>query len=387
VRRDACAFHAVFALQPPLVGAGNGFNVAEKSQFDWMSLSLKATKVARWILILALFGLASMFAADFLLNSSLVNPVELNKFSTVRLIVVGSEPLVNGLKAVIRFKSGEHDFTAYAPLVIAVPIYLAMLFVRKESWRLVGWLDTQRQMRQVQVARPRAQSADGLSFSSTSTDKESRSLLGRMGIKREDERDKLLRELASVKKRLDDTKQRLAFLSVDIVGSTRIKVGQDPLTSEHLFREYRILLEKIFKKFRYRAASWTPDGVMACFPQVDLAYGSAKELLRALPAFNAERNHTNMPVQVRCGLNAGDVHYDDSTPLELLSSRVLDITGHLQKAALPDSVMLTEEVYKEIRDKTGLLPTVNDVDGYKVYSWCAATPKAASQAGGMATSL
>jgi class 3 adenylate cyclase len=205
--------------------------------------------------------------------------------------------------------------------------------------------------------------------------------LGRLGIKPEDEREKLLREYAEVKKRLEKTKQRLSFLSVDIVGSTRIKVGQDPLASEHLFREYRVLLDGIFKKFRFRAASWTPDGVMACFPQVDWGHRAAKELLKRLPAFNKEKNQLSFPIQVRCGLNAGEVLYDESTPLELLSSHVLDITGHLQKAAQPDTVLVTEEIYNELREKKGLVICPNEVDGHKVYQWSLEAPNAVSQAG------
>lgn len=358
--------------------------MAEKSQFDWTSTSLKFVKVARWALIIALFCLASMFALDFLLNSPLINPVALGQFA--RTISAATEPVVNGLKTVIKLNTLHQGFDLM-PLCVAGAIYLVMIFAKNRSLRLVGWLDTQRQIKQVQVVRPKTQSADGLSFSSTSTDKEGRGLLGRMGIKKEVERDKLLRELADVKKRLEETKQRLAFLSVDIVGFTESRWGRAPLTSEHLFREYRLLLEGIFKKFRYRTASWTPDGVMACFPQVDLAHGAARELLKRLPAFNKDKNRLSFPVQVRCGLNAGEVHYDESTPLELLTSRVLDITGHLQKAAQPDTIMLTEEIYQELREKSGLMLSPNDVDGHKVYQWSAEAPKVASQAGGVATNL
>jgi class 3 adenylate cyclase/uncharacterized protein YggT (Ycf19 family) len=354
--------------------------MAGESQFDWGNATLTFMKVARWILILALGLWASLFALDFLLNSPLVNSVKLSEYVAVQYIIRASEPVVNGVRSVLRVNTTFHDFDLL-PLIIAVALYLLMNFVNSTSLRVLVWIDTQNQMRRLKAPRAKTQSADGLSFSSTSTDKEGRGLMGRFGLKQEDERDKLLRELAEVKKRLEKTKQRLAFLSVDIVGSTRIKVGQDPLTSEHIFREYRLMLEGIFKKLRYRAASWTPDGVMACFPQVDLGLGAAKELLKRLPAFNKEKNRLSFPIQVRCGLNAGEVHYDESTPLELLSSQVLDITGHLQKAAQPDTVLVTEEIYQELRDKKGLMICSNEVDGHKVYQWSLEAPKAASRAG------
>jgi len=373
--------------------------MAEESQFDWGNTSLKFVRVARWILVVAIFFLGSLFVVEALLNAPFINPVPLENIAAIQIVKATTEPVVGALGTVIKPRGKEdpktgkpsYDFSDHAPLIFslatAIAIYLVMVFVKNRSMRLVVWMDQQNQLRKIKAPRPKTQSADGLTFSSTSTDKAGRSGLARFGMKKEDERDKLLRELAEVKKRLDKTKQRLAFLSVDIVGSTRIKVGQDPLASEHLFREYRLMLESIFKKFRYRTASWTPDGVMACFPQVDLAYGSAKELLKKLPNFNKEKNRLDFPIQVRCGLNAGEVHYDESTPLELLSSRVLDITGHLQKSAQPDSVLVTDEIYQELRDKSSLIIRPDDVDGFKVYQWSLDGPQAAAQAEGVAKNL
>lgn len=350
--------------------------MAPEPKVEWMSRFAGLVRVARWATIIALFGMAVVFALEFILNSPIVNPLALGQFA--KDVASATEPSVNWVKAVLKINMVHQGFDL-APLGLAIVLYMLMMVAKNQSIKLVAWLEAQGRMRQVQVARPRGQGADGLSFSSTSTDKEARGFLGRLGLKRTEERDKLLRELADVKKRLEETKQRLAFLSVDIVGSTRIKVGQDPLTSEHLFREYRLLLEGIFKKFRYRAASWTPDGVMACFPQVELAFGGAKDLLKKLPAFNKDRNHTGMVIQVRCGLNAGEVHYDESTPLELLSSRVLDVTGHLQKTAQPNAILVTEEIFQELREKGGLIPMKESVDGYKVYQWSTEAREADAQ--------
>lgn len=356
--------------------------MAEKSQFDSGNVPLMCVKVARWILILGLGLWMTIFAFDFLLNSPFLNPEKLSQLAIVQFAIHGSEPVENVVRSAItsyttlkKTTVGGYDLL---PLCIAIALYLLMNSVRIRGMQLVVWMDQQNQLRRLKAPRAKAQSADGLTFSSTSTDKASRSGLGRLGMTKEDDRDKLLRELAEVKKRLEKTKRRLAFLSIDVVGSTKIKVGQDPLATEHLFREYRLLLEGIFKKFRYRTASWTPDGVMACFPQVDLAYSSAKELLKRLPTFNKEKNRIGFPILVRCGLNAGEVHFDESTPLELLSSRVLDITGHLQKAAQPDTVLVTGEIYQELREKTGLMVRPDEVDGYKVYQWSLEAPQTAA---------
>jgi len=351
--------------------------MAEEAHFDWLKLLLGAVRVTRWIVILSLTFFVIVFGLEFLINSPLINTVKLSQFAVFHFVIIITEPVVNWLKGVIRVQTIFHDFDLL-PLIVAVAIYSTMNFLKGRGLLLAAKLEAERRSRMLKALRAKAQTADGLSFSSTTTDKAGRRLFGGLGLKQEDQRDKLLRELAEVKKRLEKSKQKLAFLSVDIVGSTRIKVGQDPLATEHLFREYRAMLEGIFKKYRYRTASWTPDGVMACFPQVDLACVAAKELLKRLPGFNKEKNRIGFPIQVRCGMNAGEVLYDESTPLELLSSRVLDITGHLQKAAVPDSILVTEEIYKEIRDKNGLMPSSDEVDGHKVYQWTLGVPETAS---------
>jgi class 3 adenylate cyclase len=351
--------------------------MAEDSQFDWLKFLLGFVRVTRWVLVLGLGALVGIFALDFLINSPLVNSVTLSKFTFFHFVINISEPVIGELKTIIRANTIFHDFDLL-PLIVAGVIYVVLNFVRHRSIKLVVFLSTKDKLRQLRPSRTKLQSADGLTFSSTTADKAGRGLFKGIAFKQEDEREKLLRELAKVKKRLEKTKQKLAFLSVDIVGSTRIKIGQDPLILEHLFREYRVMLEAVFKKYRYRTASWTPDGVMACFPQVDLACAAAKELLKKLPVFNKEKNRIGFPIQVRCGLNAGEVNYDESTPLELLSSRVLDITGHLQKSALPDSVLVTEEIYHELRDKNGHMLCDSEVDGYKVYQWSTGVPQTTS---------
>ncbi len=358
-------------------------------------------KVIRWIVVLAMGALGVVFGTDLLLNSGLVNSRELEGFTVIRLVRSTSEPVVAALDDVLSFRTvielrtkpriqiglkpqtpggfrpkghdtGQGSSTIEVeliPLIIAVILYVMAKFLSRQALQLAAVMDAEYQLRLLRARRAQNESVEGLTFSSTSTDKRGRGLWGHILRRKEAERDRLLREFSEAKKRLEKTKQWLAFLSIDIVGSTRIKLGQDPLAAERAFREYRYFLEQIFKKYRYRVASWTPDGIMVCFPQVDLACGAAKELLTRLPAFNSDKNPLQFPIQVRCGLNAGEVYYDESTPLELLSDRVLDITGHLQKAARPDSLLVTEGIYKQLYDRKGFAMAGTDLDGYRVFEW------------------
>lgn len=342
--------------------------MAKESSFNPLRFLHRTLKTVRWVIILGLGGLAFTFASEFLLNALFVNSQQLNTLALVKFIRHTTEPLVNDLLGLLRFKTRVHEIEMM-PLAVAVGIYFVMTFLSRQTLQLAAIVNAEDELRQMRKRKQENKSIEGLSFSSTSTDKAARGFWGRFLRRKEAERDRLLEDFEKAKKRLEKTKQRLAFLSVDIVGSTRIKVGQDRLLSEKLFREYRYLLEQIFKKFRYRAASWTPDGVMVCFPQVDLGCGAAKELLGKLPEFNKSKNPLDFPVQVRCGLNAGEVYYDGSTPLELLSDRVLDITGHLQKFAQPDSLLVTEEIFGQLRDKKNFALGEKEVDGFKVFEW------------------
>lgn len=342
--------------------------MAEDSSFNYLRFACRTLKTARWIVILGLGGLALVFGSEFLLNALFTNSPQLNALGFVKFVRSTTEPVINTLIGLLRFKTRVHD-VEMMPLAVAVGFYFVMTFLSRQALQLAAVVDAEDQLRQMRKRKEESKSIDGLSFSSTSTDKAVRGFWGRFMRRKEAERDRMLRDFEQAKKRLEKTKQRLAFLSIDIVGSTRIKVGADRLLSEKLFREYRYLLEQIFKKYRYRAASWTPDGVMVCFSHVDMACSAAKELLGKLPEFNKTKNPLDFAVQVRCGLNAGEVYYDGSTPLELLSDHVLDITGHLQKFARPDSLLVTEEIFGQLREKKDFAVGEKEVDGYKVFEW------------------
>jgi hypothetical protein len=75
------------------------------------------------------------------------------------------------------------------------------------------------------------------------------------------------------------------------------------------------------------------------------------------------------PFAVRCGVNSGFVYLDDNMPLEQVSDRVIDIAGHMQKYAEPNTVAVAKSIVKPIADVAGFEPTDKVVDGHEVYSW------------------
>jgi class 3 adenylate cyclase len=341
--------------------------MAEESRYGLLGLVRSLLNLTRWVLVLGLGGLGTIFAAEFIIEN-LFRGSALKQSFIIRLVLSICAPVVEKMKPV------DLRGINFMPLIVAGLFYFVVNFVSGRLLQLIVLVDEEDKIRRMRARRFAEKQVEGLTFSSTSTDKVRRSFWRRLIPRKEEERDRLVRDYTELKKRLEKSKKSLAFLSVDIVGSTRIKAGQDPLLAEMLFKQYRHLLEEIFKKFRDLGASWTPDGVMVCFKEVNQGCEAGKDLLRRLPDFNHKNNPLGFPIQVRCGLNAGEVPYDENTPLELLSDRVLDITGHLQKAARPDTLLITEEIHKRLRPdiKKGFCATDKEVDGYKLFEWALA---------------
>jgi len=190
-------------------------------------------------------------------------------------------------------------------------------------------------------------------------------------------RDQLLKRYREIEDALKAAKRKhCTFLSVDIVGSAEMKKGESENAIAATFQAYEEMLRNIFEGFGAWKQAWTPDGVMICFLQSDLAVGAAQRVLRTLPRFNQESNRLKTPICVRCGLNEGEVPIYEDSRLEKVADRAIDVAGHMQKQGAPDTLWLSEEVHALLADKSGFHPNGHEVDGYLVYEWDPATAAA-----------
>lgn len=183
----------------------------------------------------------------------------------------------------------------------------------------------------------------------------------------------LLKIFAETKRKLDGLARDLAFLSVDVVGSTQMKESEEPAAVQHDFFAYRKLVESVFKEQNVMKAAWTPDGVMACFANIDDAVQAGKDVISRLADFNRSVKLIRTNFAVRCGVNSGRVFFDDSMPLEAMSERVIDIAGHMQKYAAPNTIAISRTIVEPLMDVAGFSPTETVVDGYEVYAWSVKT--------------
>jgi class 3 adenylate cyclase len=182
-------------------------------------------------------------------------------------------------------------------------------------------------------------------------------------------RQELLKVFAETKKKLDTFGREVAFLAVDVVGSANMKAGEDPSAVQYDFEEYRKLVERIFRARGVLKSAWTPDGVMACFAHVEDACQAGKDVIKSLKHFNHEVKISKADFAVRCGVNAGLVYFDDTTPLETISDRVIDVAGHMQKHAEPNTVLVARKIIEPLRQLEAFTHTTQVVDGYEASVW------------------
>jgi class 3 adenylate cyclase len=183
-------------------------------------------------------------------------------------------------------------------------------------------------------------------------------------------RAELLKMFAETKKRLDAMVKDVTFLSIDVAGSTAMKEGKNKNLVQSTFNEYKNFVQQKMTVNGALKSAWTPDGVMICFPTADSATKCAKDLLNGLAGFNRDQNSIGVPFKVRCGVSAGRVHFDETTPMEEMSDGVIDLAGHMQKYADPDGIFMAKSTYDKLRiAREGFALNGKLVDNFEVYAW------------------
>jgi class 3 adenylate cyclase len=186
----------------------------------------------------------------------------------------------------------------------------------------------------------------------------------------------LLDTLFAIQRQLEGQKRRRAFLSLDVVGSSRMKLGAPDLAVEHSFGQLRAWLEGIVRAHGGELHGAAGDGIMCVFPDEHAALRAARQAQEGLPAFNAERNALDEPFRLRCGVTAGEVALEDGAPLGHANSAVIDRAAALQKHAAPGDIVVGAEAAAAGLVELGrLAPLAETVLGERAFSWQAAVPR------------
>jgi len=153
------------------------------------------------------------------------------------------------------------------------------------------------------------------------------------------------------------------FVSVDVMGSTQIKTGQNEQDIIYTFLAYHKLVSDLAYTHHGEVTNITGDGMMCRFQRADDAAGLAENLLSQLPSFNKKQNHLTKPLVLRVGVHTGEVFESESLTSGQIISKTLDITAKLQQGAEADHAQFSEATVSLLGDKA---------KGYRRVGWSAA---------------
>ncbi len=199
----------------------------------------------------------------------------------------------------------------------------------------------------------------------TSLKKDLEEMAGAKGKKRKE----LILHFMEVKSKLEMYEQVLAFLSVDVVGSTAMKKTENPMVISADFYNYNEMADRILTDNGVIKVAKTPDGIMAAFRNTDHAVNAAQQLINELDHFNKFVKKMKTDFQIRCGINTGMIYFDPEEPLEHISDRVIDIAGHMQKEADPNTINIAKAAIAPLEKTGGFTTTEKLIDEQVVYTW------------------
>src|SRR5581483_2804731 len=139
-------------------------------------------------------------------------------------------------------------------------------------------------------------------------------------------------------------KQHRAFLSVDVVHSSEMKLGEPELAVEYSFGQFQSWVEESVRSLGGEVQSAAGDGLMCVFREDAAAVRAAGLLQQGMAAFNAARNRLATPFRIRCGVASGEVPAVPQGSLGRVHSPVIDRAAVLQKQAEPGGVVVSREL-------------------------------------------
>lgn len=202
----------------------------------------------------------------------------------------------------------------------------------------------------------------------------------RLGLKDPlEERQELLKQLVDLQDKLRSGEQAMSFLSLDVVGSTRMKESADSLSVEYTFTEYHKWVEWVAKRFGGQVHSTAGDGVTCAFPHPQMAFQAARFMQSGLVELNTFRNKIGVPIQLRAGIHHGTVNNPGGTDITKLNfAHVIDVAAHMQKVAPVGGIVVSEAAAAGVMGGPAVIGTdmveVSNVKGFVWHGRPAAAP-------------
>lgn len=185
-----------------------------------------------------------------------------------------------------------------------------------------------------------------------------------------EERQALVQQLMDIQDRLKQEEMRATFLSLDVVGSTRMKTENDALSVEFTFSEYHRFIEALASRHGGQIHSTAGDGVICVFDEPNHAFDAGRAMLGGLFEFNTFRNRLTSPIELRAGLHTGTVSAPGNDASRVDFAHVIDMAAHLQKDAEPGTMAVSREAALGLpRGLDSVGPDRLMVDGFEAALW------------------
>ena len=149
--------------------------------------------------------------------------------------------------------------------------------------------------------------------------------------------------------------RRGSMFDVDVVDSSGMKVP--PAVPAHIilsFERFRAFVEQVIREFSGVVLNSNGDELMCFFEGAEQAVRAGSRLIRGLEAFNATQNLLERPFRCRIGIHSGECLVDLANGRAF--SSVLDVAGHLQKAAEVNGMLVSEDTFRALPEGLPLEP-------------------------------
>lgn len=157
------------------------------------------------------------------------------------------------------------------------------------------------------------------------------------------------------------------FMAIDVVDSKKLKKNEDPFLVQFSFSAYQKLIAQCVMASKGIIHNTSGDGTMACFVSAAEAFKAGGRIFADLADFNNSTNRLTEAFEIRMGLHTGPVVLEQSGEISDMFAESLDIAGHIQKHAAPNSMDLSAPCRESVVS-TVEFETLDDmVDGYLIY--------------------
>jgi class 3 adenylate cyclase len=314
------------------------------------------------ILVLSSLATVAFLAVGVVLLVALLPFFEgSGSYPWVTRVVAFDVAMIARVRSAVPTEIGQLDF---ARMFLAMAVFFTATTLDFGANKLSALTSTPRVRRRLPRRKKRAKKAKQ---SPTAAPFDSKLEANTSGDKKS--REELVRLMVEAKRELDSMTKDVAFLALDVVESTNMKLGEERAFVDHDFKEFKKMVDGVIARQGLLKSAWTPDGAMICFDSLERAVRAAQAMLQQLPAFNAGTRMMQTPFRVRCGINAGRVQYDAATPMEAMSDNIIDVAGHMQKYAAPDTIFVASDLIRRRKVNRGFTPADTEVDGHAVSVW------------------